>query len=179
VFVRFKAVVRAGGTSVLAEESLALHKGGKVSDRMQELVDANDVIGVVTALFVATDRRDWDTVLACLAPEVNFDMTSLTRGESGLVPAGQIVTNWQQGLAPIDAVHHQVGNFRVALNGDRAAVSCYGIAYHFRAKATGGTTRVFVGSYDVGLQRQDSGWRIDEFRFNCRFIDGNLTLEHA
>ena len=150
-----------------------------MSDRIRELVDEHDVIGVVTNLFVATDRRDWDTVLACLAPEVNLDMTSLSGGAPARVPAGEIVADWQQGLAPIDAVHHQVGNFRLEVDGDHAAASCYGIAYHYRAKASGGKTRVFVGTYDVGLRRGASGWRIEEFRFNCRFIDGNLTLEES
>jgi hypothetical protein len=150
-----------------------------VSDHFRELVDEHDVIRVVTDLFVATDRRDWDSVLACFAPEVNLDMTSVTGGEPARVPAQQIVANWQQAFALLDAVHHQIGNFRVSVDGEYAAASCYGIAYHFRAAARGGKTRMFVGSYDVGLRRRDAGWRIEDFRFNCRFIDGNLTLEQA
>ena len=150
-----------------------------MSDRIRELVDEHDVIGVVTNLFIATDRRDWDTVLMCLAPEVNLDMTSVSGGTPARVSAREIVTSWQQAFAPIDAVHHQVSNFRVAITGNQASASCYGIAYHYRANATGGKTRVFVGTYDVGLRRGESGWRIEDFRFNCRFIDGNLTLEEA
>ncbi len=40
-------------------------------------------------------------------------------------------------------------------------------------------TRVFVGSYDFGLRRQDGRWRIDRFRFNLKYLDGNLELEKS
>jgi hypothetical protein len=35
---------------------------------------------------------------------------------------------------------------------------------------------VFVGGYDFHLL-QDGEWRIDLFRFNLKFIDGNVELE--
>jgi hypothetical protein len=35
---------------------------------------------------------------------------------------------------------------------------------------------VFVGSYDFHLVREAT-WKIDLFRFNCKFVDGNLELE--
>jgi hypothetical protein len=40
-------------------------------------------------------------------------------------------------------------------------------------------TRTFVGSYDFHLLRLESRWRIDSFRFNLQFLDGNLELEQA
>jgi len=74
-------------------------------------------------------------------------------------------------------VHHQIGNFRVSINGDEATVFCYGVAYHYRPVKTGNSVRRFVGSYDLGLRRVEGTWKIHSFRFNAKFVDGNLTLE--
>jgi hypothetical protein len=38
---------------------------------------------------------------------------------------------------------------------------------------------MFVGNYDVHLTRNDGKWRIDLFRFNLEFIEGNRDLETA
>jgi hypothetical protein len=36
-----------------------------------------------------------------------------------------------------------------------------------------------VGSHDFGLQKLAEQWRIAAFRFNIKFVDGNLDLENA
>lgn len=38
-------------------------------------------------------------------------------------------------------------------------------------------TRTFVGSYNFHLTKAGGSWRIDRFKFNLKFIDGNLNLE--
>lgn len=143
---------------------------------VRSLVEHNRIAAVINTLFLATDARDWDRVKGCFAPAVTFDMNSLTGGAPQQMSPGEIVSGWQAGLEPIEAVHHQVGNLAVACSGTEATASCYGIAYHYRRTSTGRNTRVFVGSYDFHLL-QDGEWRIDLFRFNLKFIDGNLELE--
>lgn len=140
------------------------------------LVEHNRIAGVINTLFLATDARDWVRVTGCFAPTVTFDMTSLAGGVPQQMSPEQIVSGWQAGLKPIDAIHHQVGNLAIASTGAEATASCYGIAYHYRRTSTGRNTRVFVGSYDFHLLH-DEEWRIDLFRFNLRFVDGNLELE--
>jgi hypothetical protein len=71
-------------------------------------------------------------------------------------------------------VHHQVGNFRVSLGDREATASCYGIAYHHRPARSGHSTRTFVGSYEFHLRREETGWKIDRFGFECKFIEGKL-----
>jgi hypothetical protein len=55
-------------------------------------------------------------------------------------------------------------------------VACHGIAYHYRATITGQNTRMFVGTYDIGLRDSARGWHIHTFRFHLRFMDGNADL---
>jgi hypothetical protein len=60
---------------------------------------------------------------------------------------------------------------------DRADAFCYGIASHYLPNASGQYTRFFVGSYDFHLEKDGTAWRIHRFRFNLKYMDGNLELE--
>ena len=135
------------------------------------------VTDTITTLFLATDARDWNAVRSCFASEVHFDMTSLAGGEPRAMTPDAIAAGWEQGLRPIEAIHHQVGNFRVDVRVSQATAFCYGIAYHYRRHPSGRNTRVFVGSYDFGLREDGGRWLVNSFRFVAKFVDGNLQLE--
>lgn len=149
----------------------------EANEAVSGLVEREEIAAVINTLFVSTDQRDWKRVEACFAPSVLFDMTSLAGGQPARLAPSDIALGWETGLRPIEAVHHQTGNVSIERAGREATASCYGIAYHFRRTRSGRNTRVFVGSYDFHLQRRDDGWKIDLFRFNLKFIDGNLDLE--
>ncbi len=144
---------------------------------VRSLVERDRVAEVINTLFVATDARDWARVRRCFAPVVTFDMTSLAGGSAEQLSPEQIAMGWETGLRPIESVHHQTGNLSIACTATEATASCYGIAYHYRRTKSGSNTRLFVGSYDFHLRLQDAAWRIDLFRFNLKFVDGNLQLE--
>jgi hypothetical protein len=146
-------------------------------DDLRALADKQEIMEVITELFIATDERDWPRVIDCFTQQVLFDMSSLTGAKPWTMASTDIAAGWERGLAPLAAVHHQAGNFRIRLHGDEAAAFCYAIASHYRPNPTGRNTRVFVGSYDVGLRRDGPRWRIDRFRFNLKYVEGNLELE--
>jgi hypothetical protein len=104
-------------------------------------------------------------------------MTSLAGGQPATLTGGQIASAWETGLKDLTGVHHQAGNYTAAVRGSEADVFCYGIAYHYLPNPTERNTRVFVGSYDLHLVRSEAGWKIDRFKFNMKFIDGNRDLE--
>lgn len=84
------------------------------------------------------------------------------------------------GFKSLDHLHDQVGNFRTKVDGQRAKVRCYGIAYHYRAKiAAAVKSRIFVSACDIDLSAQSDRWRIGLLKFNLKFIGGNLELEKA
>jgi len=148
-----------------------------MNSEMQGLLHKEQVIQKVTELFVFTDQRNWEKVEHCFAPEVLFDMTSMAGGDPVQLTPQDISAAWDEGLKALQAIHHQVGNFLVTLNGDEAEVFCYGIASHYLENSSGQNTRVFVGSYDFHLIRLQQEWKIDRFRFNLKYIDGNKDLE--
>jgi 3-phenylpropionate/cinnamic acid dioxygenase small subunit len=147
-------------------------------DTLEEIVAKQQIIDLVTELFVATDQRDWPAVKRCFADQVLFDMSSAGGGPAARRTPDEIAGGWAEGLKALEAIHHQGGNFRVTVYEGRATASCYGIAYHFRRTRSGQNTRTFVGSYAFVLDRATpGGWRITSFRFDLKFIDGNPHLE--
>ena len=148
-----------------------------------DLVDRERIIDRITELFLATDRKDWPAVEECFVPEVQFDMSSVGAGPAATKKRSEIVAGWRAGLAGVEHIHHQAGNFVGSVNGDRADAFCYGIAYHYRGRKDGRNTRVFVGSYDYQLARADDSsppsWQITAMRFTLKFLDGNPALEAA
>ena len=146
-------------------------------DTLESLSDKQQIVEVITDLFLETDRRNWSGVIDCFAEQVLFDMSSIGGPPATWTAATEIAAGWEKGLAPLAALHHQAGNFRVWPEGDEADAFCYGIAIHYRPNATGRSTRTFVGSYDFGLRRVEGRWRIDRFAFHAKWVEGNLELE--
>ena len=142
----------------------------------RSVVERERIAEVINRLFVATDVRDWEQVQACFAPQVAFDMTSLAGGAPAQLSPSEITAGWDSGLRFLDSIHHQTGNLAIHCQATEATASCYGIAYHYRRTSSGRNTRVFVGSYDFHLVLGEQ-WKIDLFRFNLKFIDGNVDLE--
>jgi hypothetical protein len=146
---------------------------------MNTMTDKELIIDTVNRLFISTDNRDWVEVRALFTPRVLFDMTSLAGGQPAIITSQEIADGWDKGLKGLKAIHHQAGNYLVDVKNDEASVFCYGIAWHYLPNKTNKNTRTFVGSYDIHLVRQDKEWRIDKFKFNLKFIDGNPDLEKA
>jgi SnoaL-like protein len=144
---------------------------------LQDLLATHDVVETINRLFIGTDYRDWAMVRDALAPRLHVDMTSLAGGQPSEMSGADLAAAWETGLKPIQAVHHQAGNYRVTVEGDEAVAFCYGTATHYRPTRSGRDVRTFVGSYDFRLARLEGKWRITSFRFNLKYVDGNLELE--
>jgi hypothetical protein len=148
-----------------------------MDDKLTELTAKDEVIGAVNRLFMYTDRRDWERVKGCFADEVHFDVTSMVGGEPTMLTPDDIVAAWDEGLKHLDAIHHQAGNYLVDVAKNEATVFCYGTASHYLPNDTGDNTRTFIGSYDFHLKKDADAWRIDKFKFDLKYIDGNPNLE--
>jgi len=146
---------------------------------LQDLLDTHAIIDTINRLFIGTDNRDWAMVCDALAPRLHVDMTSLVGGQGAEMAAADLAAVWGAGLKRLEAVHHQTGNYRVAVQGDEAEAFCYGTATHYRPNKSGRNVRTFVGSYDFRVARLEGKWRITSFRFNLKYVDGNLELEKA
>ena len=85
---------------------------------------------------------------------------------------------WKEGFKDLDAVNHLGGNYIVTFkDSDNAQVLAYATATHYKQSAQNGTTRDFVGTYDLGLIKSEYGWRIRSFTYQLKYMQGNLSLE--
>jgi len=145
----------------------------------QDLATRLQIEDTIIRMFVAVDERDWPALEDCFTDPFMLDMTSMVGGEPVETTPRQVAEAWAAAFAPLDHVHHQIGNLRTELRANRALVKCYGVAFHHRAEVTGVKSRVFVGTYELKLQAFADRWRIRRLVFRLKFIDGNLELEKA
>jgi hypothetical protein len=132
----------------------------------------------VVRLFVATDERDWPALEACFTTPFTLDMTSMVGGSPTQLTPREVATAWATAFKPLDHVHHQIGNLQTTVEESAARARCYGVALHHRAAVSQGPkTRMFVGTYEIALRRDDTRWRVTELKFLLKFIDGNPNLE--
>ena len=138
------------------------------------------VIELVNKLFVYTDSRQWDQLTKeVFKEEVEFDMSSLGAGPPKKMKAAEICDMWRKGFVELDHVHHHAGNFIVDFHSDgvEATIFCYATATHFKQSARNGKTRDYIGSYNLHASFTDLGWRLDAFKYNVKFINGNADLK--
>lgn len=149
-----------------------------MADLINNLIEKDKIIETINDLFVYTDNRDWKKVEDCFAEKVDFDMTSMGADKVEVLEPKQITKMWNEGLSSLDAIHHQSGNYKVETHNNEAVAFCYGIASHFKKTISGKNTRTFVGSYNFHLSKKNNEWRIDSFKFNLKYVDGNKNLEN-
>ena len=135
----------------------------------------NEVTRVVTQLFVATDQQNWEMVEACFAENILLDYSSMNGNPAASLSPQEITSAWKGVLPGFTHSHHQLGNFLLRVEQEKAHVFCYGTATHFLEDENGNVWTV-VGSYDFDLEKQSDGWKITTMTFNYKYQDGNEAL---
>lgn len=144
---------------------------------MSTLSAREQIIETVNKLFVYTDNQSWDKIQAeVFTSPVHFDMSSLG-AEVVTKTSKEICQDWAAGFEGIDSINHLAGNHIVSINGSGADVFCYATATHYKAAAKHGKTREFVGSYELKLEESPQGWRINSFKYNLKYMNGNIDLK--
>ena len=136
------------------------------------------IVETVNKLFVYTDSQQWEALQQqVFAAKVHLDMSSLG-GPVDEFASGAICDMWSEGFKDLDAINHLGGNYIVNIqSAGTASVLAYATATHYKKSAKQGTTREFVGTYDLGLKNTENGWRIDSFTYKLKYMQGNLELE--
>lgn len=144
----------------------------------EALFDKLELQELANKLFMYVDAQQWDKVLNEVFTErVWFDMESAGGGQPKSIAAKDICEMWKDGFSALDKVHHQAGQYLIDVNSNEANIFGYAVAFHFKQSAKNGKTRTFVGSYDLKATKTAQGWRLNQFKYNLKFIDGNTILE--
>lgn len=137
----------------------------------------DEVVEVINKLFIYTDMQDWEKLQnEVFSDDVFFDMSSLG-GKKEETTSKEICAIWEKGFAGIDAVNHLAGNYLVSINDNLATVFAYATATHYKESATKGKTREFTGTYHINLMKHGVGWRIYRFKYDLKYITGNIDLD--
>ncbi len=136
----------------------------------------DEIIETVNKLFVYTDQQEWKKLQdEVFTKSVLFDMSSLGM-EVENTTAKAICETWQKGFVGLDAVNHLAGNYIINVKREQADVFAYATATHYKKTAKKGTTREFVGTYDLHIVQTKNGWRIDSFKYTLKYATGNADL---
>ena len=143
---------------------------------MQIFSARDEIVEIINKLFVYTDEQAWNKLQTEVFVEtVMFDMSSLG-GEKMETTSENICTIWKKGFEGIDGINHLAGNYIIEISNNSATAFAYATATHYKASATKGNTREFTGTYNIGLIKNEAGWRIDRFKYNLKYATGNTDL---
>ena len=75
---------------------------------------------------------------------------------------------------------HNVSNFRVDINGDRASLTAYAIAQHYRpgeaVRPLDSKWLLMGNRYVSTLRKEDGLWKIEYFLINTHWCDGDIGV---
>jgi hypothetical protein len=146
------------------------------SKSAQTLSEKNAVIETINRMCISVDSRDWNKVGDSFDHKVVLDYTSMSGGKPSTLTPVEIINAWKSLLPGFDATHHQTGNFLVEINGNQAEAFCYGTATHYLKNNSGKNIWTVVGTYNASLKKIENQWKINKFKFNLQYTDGNNDL---
>ncbi len=131
---------------------------------VQTLLDRAAIGDVILRYSRALDRRDWDEVASCFAPDAYADYGAF-KGD-----VNEVVASIRQGLEVFDKTMHFMEPRIIELSGDKARAETYALAYHRRTD--GGETKELLVRlrYLDELVRHQDAWLIQ--RRTAEFVFG-------
>ena len=141
-----------------------------------ETPDRLAIIELIGRLSLTIDAKDWDAMGQLFTETVYHDRTSLTGGEPYTAPVAQFVDGWRQTLQNMDAIHHQITNHVVSLDGDQATCAANMQGTHVLANPSGDNIWTVGGRHDYQLKRTPDGWRIAGLTFTLQWATGNMNV---
>ena len=128
-----------------------------VDEMVRELWDKSHVGEVPMRYARGVDRRDWALVRSCFSADAFVDGTRSTG------PVDDYLAELRPGVERWAGTMHVMANQLIDVNGDRATMETYAVAFHW-AVAPPGTPdadNLIVGvRYHDELARTDTGWVI-------------------
>src|SRR6201995_2980704 len=141
-----------------------------------ELEDRLAILALIGRLALTIDGRDWSALGQLFTDTVYHDRTSLTGGEPVPLAVADFVDGWRQTLQNMDAVHHQITNHVISVDGDQATCAANMQGTHVLANASGGPMWTVGGRHDYQLRRTADGWRIAGVTFTIQWATGNQYI---
>ena len=123
---------------------------------LQELLDEAAIRKVHIRYCRAIDRMDWDLLRSCYHPDAQDDHGEFVGGIDAFIDY------CKAGTPNFERTFHVSANHLVDVDGDRAWVEIYALAYHRVPAGPDGPERDLIscGRYVDRMERRDGEWRI-------------------
>ncbi|MFF2555420.1 nuclear transport factor 2 family protein [Nocardia sp. NPDC058058] len=138
--------------------------------------DRADVIDAATTMMWHIDTRNWVDFPTVFADSVRLDYTAIWGGDPAHTTPAHIQADWSRLLGAFDATQHLLGNHLVEVDGDTAVLTAVFQATHLLANPFGSPRWTLGGTYRIGLERGETGWRINELVMTPTWADGNKEI---
>lgn len=138
---------------------------------LEALLAEREIARALTRFARAMDDRDWDGLLAILAPDATGEL-----GEGPLASPAAIVGTIRRYLDACGPTQHLLGNLLVEVDGDRAQSRCYVSDMHLGLGAMAGETFATLGDYHDTWRRIDGQWRLAHRTKHNRGHVGSLAV---
>jgi 3-phenylpropionate/cinnamic acid dioxygenase small subunit len=148
-------------------------------DELKRLVDERAIEAVYVRYCELVDSKDFDRLDEVFTAETRGDYSQalgpgvVIEGLPALVAA--MHANLGAGSS-CGATHHNVANFRIAVNGDRATAKVHYIAAHAGAGVHAGATYTMWGEYADRLVRTAACWRIADRIYTLAVATGDPAV---
>jgi len=130
----------------------------RLQQMVQELWDRDQIARVPRRYSRGIDRRDWDLVQSCFAPDAQVE------GSRATAPITEYIAQLRPGVEHFGTTMHFMGNQLVTVDGDRGEVETYAVAFHWKGSPAGSDDPanlvVGVRYHDTVVRVQDDHWVI-------------------
>ncbi|HEV2605581.1 MAG TPA: nuclear transport factor 2 family protein [Microvirga sp.] len=141
-----------------------------VEQKLQHLLDREEIGEAIVAYGHSFDRRDWALHRSLFADRIEMDFSA----SIGAGLTTMAADDWVKGVRPffesLPATQHIAYPLSVEIKGDEAYVVSLLHAQHFLPNKQGAPIQKMVGRYENWLIRTPQGWR---FRKMVQHIDWN------
>ena len=136
--------------------------------------DRLEIAEAVGGIMFHVDRRDWETAVSYLLPEVTTDYTSIFGGNPVRCSREELAEGWRTRLSGFDSKQHTVTQVLVEGSGTRASTVSNPRAFHWFDS----DIWAFGGSYYHTLKKFDDSWLVGSLRvqMNCEVGDRSVRV---
>lgn len=134
----------------------------------KELADRYAISQLVKTYALGIDMRNYNLARSAFADD------AFAEGTLGAAKIDEYLPKVYDGVLPYIATQHNITNQYVTVEGDRALMWSYAVAYHYE-KAESGRQNLILGvQYRDQCQRHPRGWLIKARKVQVQWVDGPL-----
>lgn len=148
-----------------------------MGDKLQLLLDREEIRDVITRYSFSLDMRDWKLHRSCFTDEIQMDYSaSIGEGELKTYQADKWVERVKPFFMNLEATQHIAMPLSIEIEGDQASCISMLHAQHYMPNHKGGSVQRMIGHYENFFVRTNQGWKINKIIQHINWNEGNWYI---